>query len=669
MIKYSKGIFGLNLLTRVHGSAIYRAIIPAITASFVFYGIHAGWEKDPKSELLHPYAAGVLIGGITFLLVFRVTQSYGRYWQATGAVYKMQSKWMDATVHISNYHMQSSLYDDMRPPSYSEHHHLNAHRLTRDRERVRPSRSNLGTMGKFSNRRAQQKSIELVNVDGEVPKIVGMTVLGDDQSHSTDFKMPSVLNSMVKTVVETVEQTTLPKRVLVSRISSRRFESAFAESEGSLESSDENDDENVLRQVDRPPQFLTGQPRTDGNWGRLFDDGNSTYMRPDNLSEIDTSGFASIQGGRTPILFLQELAHLASLLNAVALSTLRNDVEGVASPLSLYIPGSAWPAVDPKWDTNLYDSPLESWVYAMRYFLGQGRSPSERAKYNVARPLPVLGGVSDAEIQMLQMARGPLAKTQLCFGWLSEFALREIGQEAHGALLSRCMQFLSDGMSGYNDCRKIMFNPFPFPFAQISSFFVNFMVVLVPLLMDQYITTTWLGITLSFFSVMCLESIDEVAKELENPFRNIPNELPVVTYQAEFNEALITIYSGFHPDSFWKTPRECRQGSLRREGSLRGSLQRGGSLHNSPLSASYNDINESMSVIREGSSDDSDSEKHQSSGDAAEIQEKMNAQLRMIVDQQSRMMEHMMNEQKRLTTTLEKLIQKNNAQDSQETKE
>merc|ERR1739848_548403 len=102
------------------------------------------------------------------------------------------------------------------------------------------------------------------------------------------------------------------------------------------------------------------------------------------------------------------------------------------------------------------------------------------------------------------MARGPLAKTQLCFGWLSEFALREIGQEAHGALLSRCMQFLSDGMSGYNDCRKIMFNPFPFPFAQISSFFVNFMVVLVPLLMDQYITTTWLGITLSFFSVMCL---------------------------------------------------------------------------------------------------------------------------------------------------------------------
>jgi hypothetical protein len=44
----------------------------------------------------------------------------------------------------------------------------------------------------------------------------------------------------------------------------------------------------------------------------------------------------------------------------------------------------------------------------------------------------------------------------------------------------------------------------------------------------------------------------EVARELENPFREIPNELPLVTMQAQFNEALITMYSGFHPDFFWE---------------------------------------------------------------------------------------------------------------------
>ena len=79
MIKYNKSIFGINLLFRVHGSAIYRAVLPALFGSLVFFIIRTQWTKDTESELLHPYAAGVLIGGITFLLVFRVTQSYGRY--------------------------------------------------------------------------------------------------------------------------------------------------------------------------------------------------------------------------------------------------------------------------------------------------------------------------------------------------------------------------------------------------------------------------------------------------------------------------------------------------------------------------------------------------------------------------------------------------------------
>lgn len=646
MIKYTKGIFGLNLLLRVHGSAIYRAVLPATLGSAVFSGIAFGWDQDPKTELLHPYAAGVLIGGITFLLIFRVTQSYGRYWEATGDVYKMQSKFMDAAIHISIYHMQLSQYNEIKPPSFSEHHYLNKHRLTRDRERVRSSRSSLGTAGKISARRAQKRSIEFVNVDGEISKIVGMTPpSGDDES--TEFGVPSVLNTMVKSMVET--QT--PKRVLVSRISSRRFESAFhSNSEKSQDSDDdENDDENLLNDTgDRPPQFLTGRPKMDGNWGKLFDDGKSTYMTPNNLSEIDHNGFASIQGGRTPILFLQELAHLASLLNAVALSTLRNDVEGVSSPLSLYIPGSSWPAVDPKSDQNVYDTQLEAWLFAILYFLGQGRSPSERAKYNVARPLPVLGGVSDAEIQMLQMARGPLAKTQLCFGWISEFAIRELEEGSHPALLSRCMQFLSDGMMAYNDSRKIMFNPFPFPFAQISSFFVQFMWILLPILMDQYIRSRWLAMTLSFFSVMCLTSIEEVAKELENPFRNIPNELPVVTYQAEFNEALITMYGGFHPDSFWKPPREYRKTQTHRP--------------SQPLPSD----DDAMSTIKETSShgengefsERSESEKTFSWKTESDIgaHEKMNSQLRLIVEQQGRMMEQMMNEQKRLNRVLEKVL-------------
>ena len=45
---------------------------------------------------------------------------------------------------------------------------------------------------------------------------------------------------------------------------------------------------------------------------------------------------------------------------------------------------------------------------------------------------------------------------------------------------------------------------------------------------------------------------------MENPFRNIPNELPLVTFQAQVNEALYTMYAGLNPDFFWKGDRALR---------------------------------------------------------------------------------------------------------------
>lgn len=49
------------------------------------------------------------------------------------------------------------------------------------------------------------------------------------------------------------------------------------------------------------------------------------------------------------------------------------------------------------------------------------------------------------------------------------------------------------------------------------------------------------------------------ARELENPFRNVPNEIPLVTMMAHFNEALITMYAGYHPDHYWDGDRMMRK--------------------------------------------------------------------------------------------------------------
>jgi len=301
-------------------------------------------------------------------------------------------------------------------------------------------------------------------------------------------------------------------------------------------------------------EFLLGEGRLDGGWGSLFSDDSSTYHAvsadPDEWVNVKAKGFASTHGGRTPSLFLQELVHLTSLCNAVAFSTLRNDVEGAQSPLDMYHPGSMFPKVDP--GKHLRETER---LTTLRYLFGFDRTAQNRTRYNALRPLPVLGGVSKNEIKFLQRAKGPSAKVALAHGWLSEFIVREdlagsLG-EVGAPIISRVMQFLSDGMVSYNHCRKTMFIPFPFPHAQLSAFFNVTMIAAVPLLMIEYSNRLWLSAVLTFLTVVCLSGLHEVSRELENPFRNIPNDIPLATLQAMFNESLITIYAGYHPDHYW----------------------------------------------------------------------------------------------------------------------
>lgn len=491
MIQYDRSAFGLNLLLRIHGSAVFRGTIMGLFAVIFLVVMRETWspsaDPSPTDELRHPYAVGVLVSTLTFLLIFRTQSAYARYWEACTSVYHMMSKWMDASSHTAIYHLQCDHYDHFKPPSFYDYPHLNQHFLTRSRERRSMAEENMET--ERIGERATVKSIE--EIDRALHK-----------------------------------EPVVRKRRKPGKKKGKRTGSGNS--------------------VRGDPEPLDGEPKLDGGWSEWFDDGRSTFIDPKNPHNKDPAGFASIQGGRTPSLFLQELAHLCSLATAVALSTLRNDVEGAESPLDIFQPGAAWPEAD----ADKVDDLAFRWSPSEKFliFLGMGRSSEQRTRYNASRPLRVIGGVSDAEIRFLQMARGPYAKTQLCWQWLSEFIIREhlagsLG-EVGPPIISRIVQFLGDGMIYYNYARKIMFIPFPFPHAQLSAIYVLVAVPAVAFLMDQYTEDLWTGCVLTFLTVTALSAIHEVARELENPFRNVPNEIPVATLQAQFNEALVTMYAG-----------------------------------------------------------------------------------------------------------------------------
>eukprot|EP00579_Thalassiosira_antarctica_P025601 CAMPEP_0202002150 /NCGR_PEP_ID=MMETSP0905-20130828/8063_1 /ASSEMBLY_ACC=CAM_ASM_000554 /TAXON_ID=420261 /ORGANISM="Thalassiosira antarctica, Strain CCMP982" /LENGTH=606 /DNA_ID=CAMNT_0048558977 /DNA_START=164 /DNA_END=1984 /DNA_ORIENTATION=+ len=486
MIDYFKGIYGINLLFRVHGSALYKGSLVGLLSVLIYLAIELRWnkygrERDLEDDLEHPYGVGVLVSSVTFLIIFRANYGYQRYWEACGALQNFMSKWMDATMQAAVFHLQNKHYDGARPPSFFDHDELNKLNLTRARKRR-------GEKNNASERRL--KSV----VD------CGKNVATESFGRASDaFNGP------------------LPNSGLVGYIPPTPDKASSA----------------ILQRTTL----------------------NSKYFPS---SQCPNENFACRPNNKTPPLFLQELAHLSSLACAVALSTLRNDIEGSESVLDIYIPGSPWPVSDPdklpKHIRREFQHRFHIFTI-IRHWLGNDRLPHHRSKYNAARPLLILGGVSDSEIQFLQKARGPHAKAQLALGWLTEFLIREHLQgslgEVHAAVLSSLMRSLSDGMLFYNQARQIMYIPFPFPHAQLSAFFTVLMVVAVPFLMDQYTNVLWIGSLISFLTVTCLVGLHEVARELENPFRNVPNEIPLCTLQAVYNEALVTMFSGYNPDSFW----------------------------------------------------------------------------------------------------------------------
>ena len=92
MIQYHRSAFGLNLLTRIHGSAVFRGAFMGFLSVIFLLIMRETWEPSSRvtsSEINHPYAVGVLVATLTFLLVFRAQSAYARYWEACTSVYHM----------------------------------------------------------------------------------------------------------------------------------------------------------------------------------------------------------------------------------------------------------------------------------------------------------------------------------------------------------------------------------------------------------------------------------------------------------------------------------------------------------------------------------------------------------------------------------------------------
>ena len=141
MITYDSNFFGIRILSQIHGSAVYRAFLPALLSTCIliivastipsshwtcrYNNIDSDDDDDgcinQQGQTLHPYTITIYVNAFSLLLTFRLNFSYQRYWEAASQLFLMISKWSDAATVLAAFHyQQDALYNKQHLPPFSE---------------------------------------------------------------------------------------------------------------------------------------------------------------------------------------------------------------------------------------------------------------------------------------------------------------------------------------------------------------------------------------------------------------------------------------------------------------------------------------------------------------------------------------------------------------------
>jgi len=108
-------------------------------------------------------------------------------------------------------------------------------------------------------------------------------------------------------------------------------------------------------------------------------------------------------------------------------------------------------------------------------------------------------------------------------------------------IISRIFQQLEKSFATYNSCREVAVIPFPFPFAQATTILLLMHWLMTPLVVASWTKARGMAFTFTFVWVFMLWCLRAISMELENPFGNYANDLPIKEYQMKMNTKLILL--------------------------------------------------------------------------------------------------------------------------------
>jgi hypothetical protein len=109
-------------------------------------------------------------------------------------------------------------------------------------------------------------------------------------------------------------------------------------------------------------------------------------------------------------------------------------------------------------------------------------------------------------------------------------------------ILSRVFQTLSRGQVNLANCKKITSTLFPFPFAQMIGLLLMVFDVLTPVMMSAILEgRKFWAFVFTLLPIFALASLNLIARELEMPFGDDPNDLPLFDFHEHMNTSLLML--------------------------------------------------------------------------------------------------------------------------------
>ena len=148
-----------------------------------------------------------------------------------------------------------------------------------------------------------------------------------------------------------------------------------------------------------------------------------------------------------------------------------------------------------------------------------------------------LGGFSRRSLQHLRDSPDRAESVLLWIERLIVHADKRKIIDAPAPIISRAFQELSRGMVTVNNMRKIHI-PFPFPYSQHLACVLIIYTVLTPIVASQSILQPWWAGIMVFVVCVSYWTLFYIAQEIDQPFGDDPNDLPIKEMQHDFNSKL-----------------------------------------------------------------------------------------------------------------------------------